>query len=43
MREIKLSEHEIQSQIIEYLTLKKWKVLRLNSGNHIFEDKKGKI
>src|SRR6185436_1001711 len=30
--QLKVTEHEIQNQIIEYLKIKKWFVYRINSG-----------
>lgn len=38
---LKLSEHEIQNLIIEYLRRKKWYVIRLNSGT-MTKEYKGK-
>lgn len=38
---MKPTEQQIQSSIIEYLTLKKYKVIRMNAGNN-FKEYKGK-
>lgn len=42
MKAISPTEKQIQDSIIEYLRLKKYMIIRLNSGNQFIEGKNGK-